>query len=409
MNRAQTIVHAVLMLTGLAGLAGLLASWRGIRAELASVRAEPAVRAAGVVAARPTAGDTSAGTAANAAIAEEPEEEDPLGDLGIEEMTDAQKREAVLRIFREGALNKGDTVHFQRWSLDDFDPDLVWSVAMELWPGLTDPTDRENVLSELLDEDSPHFLEAVELGRTDTEASIRKRAAWDILPYALQSFEGDPEGWRLWSERMKGLSLEEACARSAEDLVGRLRAQGQALLDRDPIFDVFLRPPEETREALARAGYLEALSPLIRAEDADAANAALYSAKMCLMDDEWLRTVVAPLLARPECCSAATYLLDEAEGDWAIDAVMPCLRKADFDSVSAAAAFLGSHPSSTSFPAMIEALRNATNESNAWAIGHNGLAKAAGIPFHRKHDAAWWSAWWEENRSKYEKKAEEGE
>lgn len=305
-----------------------------------------------------------------------------------------------------------DEVRALTLRLTTLDPARGRDVALHLLATLPDPGQRRSVVTAFRRHAyAPAVLDAA---LKDADPEVRRRAA--TLLSRLLGFDvaADPARYEAWAQGHRDGTLDEALRGIVAAWVARLGTlRGEALVAEEARSRTYLPDLVALGPAAAEAAREAGLVRLLAAWRADAAlpddvrEAGLtWLAPLGLPEAE-LRAAAEPYLVDPPGTPASMFegaclLVGKAQQAWAVPALLRAYettpRRGDWSVLSDA---LAAVKAMEAVPTMIAVIQADGRDESLYGIGQFGLSRLLGIDYDRKHDAAWWRAWWEANASRF--------
>lgn len=345
-------------------------------------------------------------------------------------------------------LNSGDRGK-QRDAIDGIlalAPDEAFAVVREVWGDVEDPLVRVLIVTSFVESAHPHALDVLELGVRDGALKVQNEALELAGRLSFREMEGDLGAYDAWRAEIAGLGLADALTASARsfamalaelddaalasrlaefddvpleigeklglDLTAILMGAGVAdIVDR--LLGIEGNDARFALRALARqlpidAAIVEGLSGDLGSPDADTRARALDLLGLVDLDESYLRANVLPLIEgrfreTPGAIGAAARLVGKPGNDWAVDPLLDALGErriidgASFD-VARALSEIGE---ARAIPRMIAIISAHDGYETRYGVGYFGLRRLTGVPYDESHDGAFWTRWWESNRSRF--------
>jgi RNA polymerase sigma-70 factor, ECF subfamily len=331
----------------------------------------------------------------------------PSADVPPQAPPDAEMTDQAVRREAHRLLDGLSASWIEGWrvgrSLSKLRPaETVLDVLRERWSGLPSGVGRQNLLKGFsYDSTCELRLEVFDLGVRDPDPRVQDFALYYVAPYAGRQFLEDRPAYQAWRAAARGRTPESLLDESAERLVAASRTE----------------PPA------SRAALVELLSDVVTKRGTPAVrDAALAAASVWIEDPEWLADP-GPVLgliadARPgptwsdaeyrvlrsrggECARRALLLAGRLRIASAFDDLVAGLGAADEPTAAAAASGLARLDDARALGPLVECLR-ARPDGPAAAAAITALEGLTLVSTWNGKDAAWWIAWWERNRSRYD-------
>ena len=263
----------------------------------------------------------------------------------------------------------------------------------------------------------PRLLAVLDLGMRDPSPEVQNFALTYLRIVSFRDFAKDFPAYEAWYEANRGKTPGQVVAESVRRFAAECAALSvKEVLERRPtlrhMHGVFPDVPEARRAALD-SGLPDTLARWAgepRGRDGNLAVLALGSVKAIKPDAEYLKRVVAPLLAATEPTAVrvrACEVLGDKANAWALKPILAVMADLDpraaadgpgaVQDVADAVAAIGDP---RAIPAMIALIDADDTPATIGGVG-SGLVRLTGVPFSEGHNARWWRDWWELNKDRY--------
>jgi predicted esterase len=312
--------------------------------------------------------------------------------------------------------------------LADLAPDEGFAILRDNWLRIEAPEARQQILKAWVNtmpyplqaRNHPRLLDVLNLGMHDPSPEVRKWALNYVREVALADFAADFSAYEAWYAANREKPVGQVVGDSVRTLVARAaeRHDPAALAALASDVRYTFRDTVEAREAALEAGLpklieqwvTDARGPRASRGQIDLAAAGLEILRYLDPGEEALRRIVVSALDQqvpPRVRSAAVGSLARDDCRWAVDLLVDVLkeaagqadRRAVLWSTAGALAEIGDPKA---IPPMIAVIEADNTYDTVYGVGHFGLGKLTGVKYDDKHDGAWWRAWWEENKSRYQ-------
>jgi RNA polymerase sigma factor (sigma-70 family) len=277
----------------------------------------------------------------------------------------------------------------------------------------------------------PCLMDAVHLLATDRDEGSRVVAFGYLRHYAFADYRDDPSGYEAWRRLLRQGSLADAVRLSAAGLVLRV-----ADMEPAAAFEELLRisPPDrrfgggiglDIAAAFRDAGFLRlAASRIVPPENPRPRTEEEWAA---LRAPEplwrWIEAVEPDAAFLRECprraaegpetwgpvhADAAICLLGRSRAPWAFDLLAPLLvREPHRECAATMAQALARLGGQRAIPYLVAAIAEVDDAGYTERICGGALSKLARVSHTQPKSAAWWLVWWDENRHRLPREAQE--
>lgn len=339
-----------------------------------------------------------------------------LAELKVE--VDALKEDPISEDGITRRLNKIDWQWRTRSKLSDdikeLDPEKSFKLFTSVWPTLTTDDQKNYWLSVFSRSQHPRILDIFDYGINDPSLNVQTKTLGFLSYNTLYYFDNDLQAYKEWREHTKEMSFEEA---KKFNIAVRLK---EAAEDDDALGKLLEEAPRSNyRDYLPADTMLALCENCIEERSPKAVGAALRYLRAYQreneLSEEYLRALVLPILTDPDellkdngkVRDAAIYALGSKNNLWATDILIDFLDqevengKIKKGSGSNLASAIGEMKNYAAIPKLIEIMKNDPENTN-YAIGYYGLSGLTGVSYDESHDAEWWKAWWERNKSRFQ-------
>ena len=312
---------------------------------------------------------------------------------------------------RLNAIGQGDwrTARAEVARIGGIAPDKATGLITGLWPELTVPAVKKELLDMLFNADLPYCLRVARLAVDDKSPEVWEGLRGVLLTRLGLDFGQDREQYRRWIESHQNQDYKGVRQQRVREVVGQLRTiaaftpeERQSFLRR--LADLSGNP--ELRETAVRAGLFTVVQKILRDEHVspDIRVGVLRILTPFSLNEEYLRNTVWPIAHTTDQRLRQQALLTMAEGHYRpayveIKAALIEDLHAEGPHNMSLARALASYGDPEAIPFLI-GLIAADNADTIYNVGYFALGQLlTGVPYSATHDGNWWRIWWERNRS----------
>lgn len=288
-------------------------------------------------------------------------------------------------------------------------PEEAFEIARDNWKNVNGAAAKQMLLYVFVRSDNPHMLEILDMGASDTNASVAYQAYDMLQNFAYRNFINDPAAYRTWRDRVKGKPLEDIVIEGCKAFVEQYTRADD--VERTSLLNILMRLEFGETSALARvrrqaaldAGILTGLEKAL-APPVPINPTVIYIVRNLQPDEAFVKRAVLPLTTKnsPQYIRyAAASILGAVKSAWASDLLFNMLMD-DYPS-SDSWIFLQALSTATDphlIPKMI-ALLEADDSQDTGQILGLALRRLTGNKVDRMHDGGWWHIWWDRNKTEF--------
>ena len=318
------------------------------------------------------------------------------------------------------------------------EPNFGVDVVTAAWPELTDYKVKTGLLKafhfgkSLRPKKHPRVLKILHLGMSDKNEKVRQYAATYVKEYALEDFAGRSQAYTQWYEKYGDLEIEEVVPSN------QLRRRPFVEEKLREIVEEFQKGNLERVKKLAhKIGELRhpyAIPTLIGIIDADNSYDTIYGIGYFALSNsvtlgpvtavdfspyhdgpwwrrwwdknksrfpEYIEQIQIPNLPRTEHGKGYEPYpenMDSLQGK--LDYIPKALETGGDISIYLSAE-ITKHKDPRAIPYLIGLIVADDTYDTVYGVGYYGLSKLTDVPYDKKHDADWWTKWWQEHKSEY--------
>lgn len=305
-------------------------------------------------------------------------------------------------------------------------PEDALLVMQHVWQHMTNPEHRRQSLKAFVFHGGhPFAVQVLHLAATDPEPAVQGWAWGYLADYAFQDFSTDVTAYNEWRARFGHEPLDELLIENANELAARARELSfgaandtdlaAALRELLEVVELDLRAggvaEVDLAHTLREAGLLEVVERGLTDDDEQVARRLLGWAERLQPDDDWIARQLVPVCQDESLDDRvreqAARVLGRLAPPFALEtlqqlAVRELARDPDGPVVRAAVRALGDVGDTRALTFLIGFLARTDGDlAMRAAIGDGPLRELTGVRFDIQRDAAWWRAWWQDNRLRF--------
>jgi len=306
----------------------------------------------------------------------------------------------------EQLTTRAQDAYLANLELSKAKPEESFEIVRDSWKTMSSAAAKQMLLYVFVRSDNPHMLDVLDMGASDSNATVQYQA-YDLLQnFAYRSFINDPAAYRTWRTDIKGKSLEAVVTEGCKAFVEQYSKADE--VERTSLLNILMRLEFGDTSGLAKvrrraaldAGILigleKALNPPVPSNPT-----VIYVVRNLQPDEAFVKKTILPLTTKnsPNYIRyAAASILGAVKSEWASDLLFHMLMD-DYPS-SDSWIFLQALSTATDphlIPKMIALLEADDSQDTAQLIGA-ALRSLTGNKVDRMHDGGWWHIWWDRNK-----------
>ena len=318
------------------------------------------------------------------------------------------------------------------------EPNFGLDVVTAAWPELTDYKVKTGLLKafhfskRLRPKKHPRVLKILHLGMSDKNEKVRQYAAGYVKEYALEDFAGRSQAYTQWYKKYADLEIEEVIP---SNQLRRCPFVEEKLRE---IVEEFkkgnLRQVKKLAHKIGEFRHPYAIPTLIGIIDADNSYDTVYGIGYFALSNsvtlgpvtgvefspyhdgpwwrrwwdknksrfpEYIQQIQIPNLPKTEHGKGYEPYpenMDSLQGK--LDYIPKALETGGDISLYLSAE-IAKHKDPRAIPYLIGLIVADDTYDTVYGVGYYGLSKLTSVPYDKKHDADWWTKWWQEHKSEY--------
>lgn len=260
------------------------------------------------------------------------------------------------------------------------------------------------------------LIDVLHLGMTDTQPQVQEWSINYLREIALEDFSQDINAYHKWYAANHGRPPRDVMLESCRRYITELRSGDSAAIGKLNGNDVanHIGRYAELQKAMTDAGGLDLIESWLKKPSLDEKSRDLLSGLMYSVqpDEAYLRRVVLPAARNhPEyrIRSAALRSLGKKGNEWAVDPLLELLveqykkygtagQDVDYFGIGMA---LGSLGDPRAIPTIVGVIQDDNSYETVYGLGYFALSKLTGVRYEDSHNGAWWTQWWDKNKSRF--------